>query len=76
MAEYHIGCGITAIYAGRLNKSKTMWLDKSNVTDEATSAVALYLLTEEKKMFFEYKNEKSVLQVTKEEREKTDAEIH
>lgn len=72
MAEYHVGCGVAAIYAGRLNKSKTMWLDKSDVTDEATSAVALYLLTEEKEMLFKYNNEEYVLRVTKKEREKTD----
>ena len=76
MAEYHVGCGIVAIYAGRLNKSKTMWLDKSDVTDEATSAVALYLLTEEKEMLFEYNDEKYVLRVTKKEREEKDAEMH
>lgn len=35
MAEYHIGLGAFAIYAGRLNKDKTMWLDKSDVTEEA-----------------------------------------
>lgn len=76
MAEFHVGCGIAAIYSGRLNKSQTMWLDKSDVTDEATSAVALYLLTEEKEMFFKYNNEEYVLLVTKKEREKKDAEIH
>lgn len=73
MAEYHVGCGIASIYAGRLNKSKTMWLEKSKVTDEATSAVAMYLLEEEKEMRFKYNGEWYVLQVVKEERgKKTD----
>jgi hypothetical protein len=40
MAKYHVGCGITAIYAGTLNKKGDMWINKSDVTDEAFSAVA------------------------------------
>ena len=71
MSEYHVGCGILGIYAGRLNKSKTLWLNKSDVTDEATSAVALYLLTEEKEMIFKFNNEEYVLRVTKKEKEET-----
>ena len=35
MAEYHVGCGVFAIYAGTLNKSKTLWQNKSECTDEA-----------------------------------------
>ena len=77
MSEYHVGCGILGIYAGRLNKSKTLWLNKSDVTDEATSAVALYLLTEEKEMIFKFNNEEYVLRVTKKEgEEKDNVEIH
>ena len=77
MSEYHVGCGILGIYAGRLNKSKTLWLNKSDVTDEAISAVALYLLTEEKEMIFKFNNEEYVLRVTKKEgKEKTDAHIN
>ena len=77
MSEYHVGCGILGIYAGRLNKSKTLWLNKSDVTDEAISAVALYLLTEEKEMIFKFNNEEYVLRVTKKEgEEKDNVEIH
>lgn len=77
MSEYHVGCGILGIYAGRLNKSKTLWLNKSDVTDEAISAVALYLLTEEKEMIFKFNNEEYVLRVTKKEwGEKDNVEIH
>lgn len=54
MAEYHIGCGIFAIYAGTLNsKNKTLWQDKSDVTKEAVVAVAQYLLQENKNSVFE-----------------------
>lgn len=43
MSEYHIGCGIDGIYAGRLNKAKTMWLQKNNVTEDALASVRDYL---------------------------------
>lgn len=42
MAEYHVGCGAFGIYAGTLNKQKTMWQNKSDVTEEARQAVILY----------------------------------
>ena len=35
MAEYHIGCGAFAIYAGTLNKAKTMWQNKTECTEVA-----------------------------------------
>lgn len=47
MAEYHVGCGAFAIYAGTFNQNKTMWRNKSNVTDEAVRAVAEYLLIQD-----------------------------
>lgn len=50
MAEYHVGCGAFAIYAGTLNnKNKNLWQNKTEVTDEATSAVAQYLLQENRR---------------------------
>lgn len=59
MAEYHVGCGAFAIYAGTLNnKNKNLWQNKTEVTNEATSAVAQYLLQENKSMRFEYKGKK------------------
>lgn len=59
MAEYHVGCGAFAIYAGTLNsRNKNLWQNKSEVTDEAVSAVAQYLLQENKVMRFEYKGKK------------------
>ena len=59
MTEYHVGCGAFAIYAGTLNsKNKNLWQNKSEVTDEATSAVSQYLLQENKTMRFTYKGKK------------------
>lgn len=42
MAEYHVACGAFGIYAGTLNKQKTMWQNKSDVTEEARQAVIQY----------------------------------
>ena len=63
MAEYHVGCGITGIYAGRINKKKDMWLEKSDVTDEACSAVAQFLMDKDESMLFEYEGKKYILTV-------------
>lgn len=63
MAEYHVGCGAFGIYAGILNKDKTMWKNKSDVTNEALDAVAQYLLLENVVMDFNYKNKKYCLKV-------------
>lgn len=70
MAEYHVGCGLFEIYAGTLNKSGDNWMDKSVVTDEAVSAVALYLLDNNKDLCFDYEGKKYRLTVT--EREESD----
>lgn len=43
MAEYHVGCGAFGIYAGTVNKKGDMWLNKSEVTEEATYAVIQYV---------------------------------
>lgn len=47
MAEYHVCCGAFSIYAGTLNKNKTMWQNKSDVKDEAIEAVRDYIIQEE-----------------------------
>ena len=71
MAEYHVGCGAFRIYAGTLNsRNKSLWKNKSDVTDEAVSAVAQFLLQEEKFFKFSYKGEKYSLCVLKEGKEK------
>lgn len=63
MTEYHVGCGAFRIYAGILNKDKTMWKNKSDVTNEVLDAVAQYLLQENVVMDFNYKNKKYTLKV-------------
>ena len=64
MAEYHVGCGITAIFAGTLSKNYNMWLHKSDVTKEALSAVALYLMEQKETVDFEYDGKQYRLAVT------------
>lgn len=44
MADYHVGCGIAAIYAGILKKNGIEWQNKSSVTDEAIDAVRDYFV--------------------------------
>lgn len=63
MTEYHVGCGAFGIYAGTLNKNKTMWKNKSEVTNETLEAVAQYLLQEDIVMNFDYKDKKYCLKV-------------
>ena len=47
MAEYHVGCGLFAIYAGTLNsRNKSMWQNKTECTDEALCAVRDYMVQE------------------------------
>lgn len=67
MAEYHVGCGAFGIYAGTLNsKNKSLWQNKSEVTKEAVSAVAQYLLQEDKSLLFDYQGCRYMLNVTPE----------
>lgn len=69
MANYHVGCGITGIFAGTLNKTNTMWVNKSDVTDEAINAVALFLLEHEEVMNFDYQGKHYKLVVEPQESE-------
>lgn len=51
MAEYHVGCGLFGtIYAGTMMKQRKdglqLWRTKSDVTDEAVSAVLSHFITE------------------------------
>lgn len=43
MPQYHVGCGLSAIYAGTISKPG-VWKTKSPVTDEAISASAQFLV--------------------------------
>ena len=63
MAEYHVGCGITSIFAGILNKKGDKWVNKSNVTDEAFSAVAQYCVDHGEAMEFDYRGKQYRLEV-------------
>lgn len=71
MANYHVGCGITGIFAGRLNKKGDMWVEKSDVTDEAVIAVAQFLLEHEETVKFQYQGKRYRLSVTSSESEET-----
>lgn len=51
MAEYHVGCGLSAIYAGTILKPG-VWKTKSPVTDEAISAAAQFLLMNKQALTF------------------------
>ncbi len=65
MAEYHVGCGAFAIYAGTLNKNKTMWKNKSDVTEEALDSVFTYLYQEEKDFYCRLGEQKYKLTIVK-----------
>lgn len=69
MADYHVGCGITGIFAGTLNKKGDTWVNKSDVTDEAISAVAQFLLEHEEAMNFNYQGKRYRLAVESQESE-------
>ena len=74
MAQYHVGCGITAIYAGTLNKKGNMWVNKSNVTDEAFNAVAQYCLEHNEALEFDYYGKRYQLSVEEIKTESKDKE--
>jgi hypothetical protein len=63
MANYHVGCGITGIFAGTLNKQGNKWVNKSDVTNEAISAAAQFLLENKKAMIFNYQGKRYKLSV-------------
>lgn len=46
MANYHVGNGFAAIYAGTLDKTGRRWTNKSDVTEEAVAAVFTHLIDE------------------------------
>ena len=74
MAEYHVGCGITSIFAGTLNKKSDMWVKKSDVTDEAIKAVAQFFLEHEEAMEFDYHGKRYRLEVNEIKAESEDKE--
>lgn len=73
MANYHVSCGITGIFAGTINKTNTMWVNKSDVTDEAINAVAQFLLEHKEVMVFNYQGKRYRLAVTQAEMKEGEA---
>ncbi|MBQ1572197.1 MAG: hypothetical protein IIZ78_13805 [Clostridiales bacterium] len=69
MANYHVGCGITGIFAGTLNKNGDMWVNKSDVTDEAVIAVAQFILEHGETVKFQYQGKRYRLSVSLESEE-------
>ena len=63
MTNYHVGCGITGIFAGTLNTKGDTWRNKSDVTNEAIAAVAQYLIEHEECMKFKYHGKPYILSV-------------
>lgn len=72
MSEYHVGCGIAGIYAGRLNKKGDMWLSKSDVTQEALDSVFDYLYTNKKELRAKIKGKEYVMRIVPYEAEGSD----
>lgn len=65
--KYSVGCGLFGIYAGVLKPNGTEWKDKTNVTLEATSAVAQHLLENKEVLKFQHEGKQYVLKVVEEE---------
>lgn len=67
MAEYHVGCGLFGIYAGTLNKKGDMWVNKSDVTEEALDSAFQYLFTNEKVFIAKVEDKKYVMKIEEKE---------
>lgn len=65
--KYSVGCGYFRIYAGVLKPGGKEWKDKTDVTTEAISAVAEYLLMNHKEFHFEVEDKMMILKVEVEE---------
>lgn len=63
MTEYHVGCGIFGIYAGRLNKKGDQWLSKSDVTEEVLNSAFDYLFTNKKEIRAKVKGKEYVMRI-------------
>lgn len=61
--KYSVGCGLFGIYAGILKPNGKEWKDKTDVTTEAISAVADYLLINHKEFHFEVEDKMMILKV-------------
>ena len=65
--KYSVGCGLFGIYAGVLKPNGKEWKEKTDVTTEAISAVADYLLINQKEFHFKTKDKMMILKVVEEE---------
>ena len=65
--KYSVGCGLFGIYAGVLKPNGKEWKEKTDVTMEAMSCVAQYLLENNKELHVRYDDKKYVLKVVEEE---------
>lgn len=74
MTEYHVGCGILGIYAGRLNKKGDQWLAKSDVTEEAIMSVFDYLYTNKKEFRVKINGKEYAMRIVPYEVEGSDSE--
>lgn len=63
MAEYHVGCGIAAIYAG-IKFNAGGWKSKSAVTDEVIGAAAQFLLDTKQNFKFTINGKRYMLSVS------------
>jgi len=43
MNDYHVACGASAIYLGRLNAEGNQWTEKTDCTDEVLKAATDFL---------------------------------
>ena len=64
---YSVGCGLFGIYAGILKPNGVEWKDKTDVTMDAMSCVAQYLLENQKEFHVGYDGKNYVLKVVEEE---------
>lgn len=69
MSDYHVGCGLFAIYAGTLNKKRNMWINKSEVTDEVLGSAAQYMIEHQTEFRFKYRDKKYVMRILEQEDE-------
>ena len=74
MTEYHVGCGIFGIYAGRLNKKGDQWLSKSDVTEEVLNSAFDYLYTNKKEIRAKVEEKEYVMRIVPYVAEESDSE--
>ena len=74
MTEYHVGCGVLGIYAGRLNKKGDRWLSKSDVTEEVLDSTFDYLYTNKKEIIAKVDGKEYVMRIVPYVAEGSDSE--